>query len=215
MKYLVAFLLLLVVAAGTALLTSSTLKLERGRINQITFACGAVDSKTGNIGVYTDGYTYTFKGQPLWMMVEGNSLAGTVPVGISGEYPVTVSYRSENGTNTGSQTWILSANSGQLLAGNLVKSLDSAATTRMNYSYFQAVYDGKNITAAGPGYFVALCPVLPTSEILTKPVLTDVVGSSSFNVTATSALSSALALGTQGNASTPIAIPNAFANNTS
>lgn len=129
MKYLVVFLLLLAVGISTGVLTASSLKLEKGKHNQLTFACGAVEKKTGKTGVYTDNYTYTFKGYPTWLTPKGNSLVGTVPTSANSDYSVTVNYRSPDGKKTGSQVCVLSASTGQLTTASSTSSSTSKQTT--------------------------------------------------------------------------------------
>jgi hypothetical protein len=82
--------------------------LERGRNNNLNFACGGADA-TGSAKILTDQYTYSFKGQPSWLKISGSSLVGDCPTGAAGAWPVTVSYngRSGNTKNNGSSIFYL------------------------------------------------------------------------------------------------------------
>ena len=169
MKLVVLAALALIVMATTTTYTNR-IALERGKRNTLNFACGAVDKRSGKQGLYRENYSYTFSGHPKWFTANGASLDGVVPAGTTGDFPITVGYKSFDGKRKGSQTFTLSCLNQQEpskpvkglfgIFGGIIGGLFGLANAvvgtflKIGFGLFQT----------GLGKYTILCPTIPATE---------------------------------------------------
>ncbi len=155
MKKLFVLLLALSLALAGGAFSGSRIRLQRGRRNNLNFACGTVDG-SGSPTVASQRYSYSFSGYPSWLSVQGSSLVGTPPVSASGPWAVNVNYSpvGEVGT-TGSSSFELGfddASSSASSSYSTVTYMQGSLTSSGSYTY----------SSVGSS-FVVLIPLIQTT----------------------------------------------------
>lgn len=99
MKKLFVLLLAISLALAGGAWSGSRIRLQRGRRNNLNFACGTWDG-SGTPTVANQRYSYSFSGYPSWLNVKGSTLVGTPPAGAVGPWAVNVNYSPVGGAGT-------------------------------------------------------------------------------------------------------------------
>lgn len=139
------------ILAGAAT-RSNRIALESGRRNNLDFACGVVDPKTGAATPNSEPYTYIFAGLPAWLAAKGSTLSGTPPKGSSGSYAISVNYRSQGG-KTGVSNVLLTV-------GNTQDVFTSVSGNTTTVTYISgAAYKAQVVIPSSNGNYVVFVPI--------------------------------------------------------
>lgn len=147
---LLIFAALLAVTLSSQVYQATRLVLDRNLKNTLRFVVGAMDSRNSAVGILKESYSYSFKGLPSFLRVNGEVVEGVVPANCNGDFSVTIVYRSASTKHSGSETYIFTCQPQAVGKGNKKGNV---------LTYFKGIYDGNSGLMQAGGYTV-LTPLL-------------------------------------------------------